>query len=130
MLFSARQFTSARKWYESHVLCPKARSNHKQIYASAVALSKATNATEINDGKLYPDMDRIREVSVVVCREVIRQAQAQGLDRELFIRDLNNDDLDEYIRSRMYDPFKETIVTESPKKASSSSGSPAAKSVL
>lgn len=109
------------------ILYLETSSNRKQIYASAVALSKATNATEINDGKLYPDMDRIREVSVIVCREVIRQAQAQGLDRETSIRGMSDTDLDAYIRGRMYDPYKETGVIES---AENIRGSPVTKSIL
>jgi malate dehydrogenase (oxaloacetate-decarboxylating)(NADP+) len=104
--------------------------SQEMIYASAVALSNATNATEINDGKLYPDMDRIREVSVIVCREVIKQAQAQGLDREISIRGMNNANLDEYIRGRMYDPFKETGVARSAKKLPDAGSSPVNKSVL
>ncbi|KAE8446140.1 hypothetical protein EG329_012512 [Mollisiaceae sp. DMI_Dod_QoI] len=86
--------------------------SQEMIYASAVALSEATNATEINDSKLYPDLERIREVSVIVCREVIKEAQRQGLDREASIRGLSDANLDTWIRSKMYDPYKETGVDE------------------
>jgi malate dehydrogenase (oxaloacetate-decarboxylating)(NADP+) len=82
-----------------------------QIYTSAVALSTAINATELNDGRLYPNIDRIREVSVIVAREVIREAQRQGLDREPSIRGLSNADLDRWIRDRMYDPTKGDAVS-------------------
>ena len=78
-----------------------------RIYTSAVALSTAINTNEINAGRLYPELDRIREVSVIVAREVIREAQRQGLDREKSIRDLSDPQLDAWIRSRMYDPTKE-----------------------
>lgn len=53
---------------------------------------------------LYPEITRIREVSVIVAREVIRQAQRERLDREKSIRDLSNKELDEWIKARMYDP--------------------------
>jgi malate dehydrogenase (oxaloacetate-decarboxylating)(NADP+) len=53
---------------------------------------------------LYPEITRIREVSVVVAREVIRQAQRERLDREKSIRDLSDDELDAWIKARMYDP--------------------------
>jgi malate dehydrogenase (oxaloacetate-decarboxylating)(NADP+) len=53
---------------------------------------------------LYPEITRIREVSVVVAREVIRQAQREKLDREKSIRDLSDAELDSWIRGRMYDP--------------------------
>jgi malate dehydrogenase (oxaloacetate-decarboxylating)(NADP+) len=78
-----------------------------EIYASAVALSTAINTNEINAGRLYPELDRIREVSVIVAREVIREAQRQRLDGERSIRDLSDAELDAWIRVRMYDPTKE-----------------------
>lgn len=77
------------------------------IYASAEYLATSLNEQEKAEGWLYPDIRRIREVSVVVTRGVIRAAQAGGLDRELGLRNLNDAQLDAYIRERMYDPFKE-----------------------
>ena len=77
------------------------------IYASAESLSTSLTESEIADNWLYPDIRRIREVSVVVTRGVIRAAQKDGMDRELALRNLNDEDLDDYIRARMYDPFKE-----------------------
>lgn len=76
----------------------------EQIYTSATALSTTLSDEEFADGKLYPNIDRIREVSVVVAREVIREAQRHGIDREDSIRNLTNNQLDEFIRGRMYDP--------------------------
>lgn len=90
--------------------CPPSLTHTPQIYASAVALSTAITTPELNDGRLYPELDRIREVSVIVAREVIREAQRQGLDREKSIRDLSDADLDAWIRGKMYDPTKESVV--------------------
>jgi malate dehydrogenase (oxaloacetate-decarboxylating)(NADP+) len=53
---------------------------------------------------LYPEITRIRDVSVTVARQVIRQAQKQKLDREKSIRGLSDDQLDAWIKARMYDP--------------------------
>jgi malate dehydrogenase (oxaloacetate-decarboxylating)(NADP+) len=53
---------------------------------------------------LYPEITRIREVSVVVAREVIRQAQRERLDREKSIRNVSDAELDAWIKLRMYDP--------------------------
>jgi malate dehydrogenase (oxaloacetate-decarboxylating)(NADP+) len=75
-----------------------------KIYASAVALNKTTNEKELESGMLYPEITRIREVSVTVAREVIRQAQRQNLDREKSIIGLNDAELDAWIRTKMYDP--------------------------
>jgi len=77
------------------------------IYASAVALSTALTPEERANNWLYPDIRRIRDVSVTVTRGVIRAAQQDGVDRELAVRNLSDEDLDAWIRERMYDPFKE-----------------------
>jgi malate dehydrogenase (oxaloacetate-decarboxylating)(NADP+) len=69
-----------------------------------VALSTTIRQSEIETGMLYPEITRIREVSVVIAREVIREAQRQKLDREKSIRDLSDNELDEWIKARMYDP--------------------------
>ena len=57
-------------------------------------------------------MDRIREVSIIVAREVIREAQRQKLDREPALRNLDNEELDIYIKESMYDPRKDNRVVE------------------
>jgi malate dehydrogenase (oxaloacetate-decarboxylating)(NADP+) len=56
------------------------------IYASAESLSTSLNKQEVADGWLYPDIRRIREVSVVVTRGVIRAAQKNGVDRATDLR--------------------------------------------
>jgi malate dehydrogenase (oxaloacetate-decarboxylating)(NADP+) len=58
---------------------------------------------------LYPDITRIREVSVTVAREVIRQSQKQKLDREKSIRGMSDAQLDVWIKERMYDPASTKI---------------------
>ncbi|KAM3073565.1 hypothetical protein ACMFMF_006770 [Clarireedia jacksonii] len=88
------------------ILCKTSCINQDMIYASAEALSTSLNASEIARGNLYPSLNRIREVSVIVARRVIREAQKHNFDREPAIRDLTDDQLDSWIRSRMYDPFQ------------------------
>ncbi len=73
-----------------------------------MALSTALNTAEAAASRLYPELERIRDVSVIVAREVIRTAQRQGLDREERIRDMNDSELDSWIRGRMYDPRLES----------------------
>lgn len=77
------------------------------IYASAESLSTALKKQEFADGWLYPDIRRIREVSVVVTRGVIRAAQKNGVDRAHELRSMKDDQLDAYIKESMYDPFNE-----------------------
>lgn len=77
------------------------------IYASAESLSTSLNEQEVADGWLYPDIRRIREVSVVVTRGVIRAAQQNGVDRAIDLRNLSDEELDAHIVESMYDPFKD-----------------------
>ncbi|KAF3010706.1 hypothetical protein E8E13_006320 [Curvularia kusanoi] len=77
------------------------------IYASAEYLSTSLNEQEVADGWLYPDIRRIREVSVVVTRGVIRAAQQNGVDRNLELRNFSDEELDAYIVENMYNPFKD-----------------------
>jgi len=77
------------------------------IYASAESLSTSLNKQEVADGWLYPDIRRIREVSVIVTRGVIRAAQQNGVDRVPELRDFSDEELDAYIKEKMYDPFNE-----------------------
>lgn len=78
------------------------------IYASGESLSTALSQEEINMGCLYPEITRIREVSVRVTRFVIRAAQKDNVDRVHLLRDLSDEQLEEWIRSKMYDPHAET----------------------
>jgi malate dehydrogenase (oxaloacetate-decarboxylating)(NADP+) len=48
---------------------------------------------------------------------VIREAQKHNLDREPAIRNLTDDQLDSWIRSRMYDPFQTVAQKQAAPKA-------------
>lgn len=94
------------------ILCKAVEVTDGMIYASAEALAKSLTAEEIDIGLLYPDLTRIREVSVLVARQVIRQAQDAKVDRETGIRSLSDADLDAWIKARMYDPHAEVACLE------------------
>ena len=78
------------------------------IYASATSLSTSLNPSEVSKGWLYPELARIRDVSVIVAIGVIRAAQEAGVDREQSIKGMGNDELEKWVRSKMYDPLTET----------------------
>ena len=78
------------------------------IYASAESLSTALNQSETAQGWLYPDISRIRDVSVTVAMGVIRAAEEAGVDRETRIKGMNDEELEKWVRSKMYDPHNET----------------------
>ncbi|KAL8659268.1 MAG: hypothetical protein Q9202_007203 [Teloschistes flavicans] len=78
------------------------------IYASAEALSTALSPSEVAQGWLYPEIARIRDVSVIVAMGVIRAAQEAGVDRETRIKGMKDEELEGWVRSKMYDPHEET----------------------
>ncbi|KAF8536095.1 hypothetical protein BDD12DRAFT_852503 [Trichophaea hybrida] len=86
------------------ILCEAAHVTESMIYASAAGLATSLNEKEIANGDLYPELKRVREVSVVVAREVIRAAQKEGVDKHKLLQFLSDKELDEFIRSKMYDP--------------------------
>ena len=78
------------------------------IYASATSLSTSLQPSEVSKGWLYPELARIRDVSVIVAMGVIRAAQEAGVDREQSIKGMGDDELEKWVRSKMYDPITET----------------------
>lgn len=86
------------------ILCQATHVSQDMIYASAVGLVKALNEDEKRKGWIYPELTRIREVSVSVAREVIRAAHAGNLDRKKYLQKLSDEELDDFIRKSMYDP--------------------------
>ncbi|KAF6238968.1 hypothetical protein HO173_002840 [Letharia columbiana] len=78
------------------------------IYASATSLSTSLHPSEVSQGWLYPELARIRDVSVIVAMGVIKAAQEAGVDREQSIKSMGNEELEKWVRSKMYDPTTET----------------------
>ena len=78
------------------------------IYASATSLSHSLTPNETSQGWLYPEISRIRDVSVVVALGVIRAAQKAGVDREQSIKGMGDEELEKWVRAKMYDPMEET----------------------
>lgn len=94
------------------ILSKAVRVTESMIYASGAALSQALTAEEIEMGLLYPDITRIRQVSVVVARNVIRASQEAKVDRETALRMMDDANLDAWIKARMYDPHYEVLSLE------------------
>ncbi|KAG9514044.1 hypothetical protein KCU71_g23989, partial [Aureobasidium melanogenum] len=84
------------------ILSKAVNVTQSMIYASGKALSESLTPEEIEQNWMYPDIRRIREVSVVVTCGVIRAAQKAGVDRELGLRNMDDKALTEYVQQRMY----------------------------
>ena len=107
------------------ILCQSTHISQDMIYASAAGLAKSLNEEEKAKGWLYPELSRIREVSVVVAREVIKAAQQGNLDRKKTLQKLTDEELDEFIRKSMYDP-SEPVASRIPSRVPSRVPSPTA----
>ncbi|KAJ5990763.1 hypothetical protein N7499_011309 [Penicillium canescens] len=94
------------------ILSKAVRVTDSMIYASGEALSQALTSEELERGLLYPDITRIREVSIVVTRKVMRAAQEDKVDRETALRSMSDVEMDNWIKARMYDPHTEVRALE------------------
>lgn len=90
------------------VLSEASQITQTMIYASGISLSNALNGEEISQGLLYPDLARIRDVSVQVASGVIQAAlETPGLVRNARFNLTVPDELERAIRQKMYDPYTE-----------------------
>ena len=91
------------------VLAHTSTITQSMIYAAAASLADSLTDAERNDPStasvLYPDLSRIRAVSVRVARGVVRAAQMEGVDRNAVLKGMSDEQLEDMIRDCMYDPF-------------------------
>ncbi|GAA5877685.1 hypothetical protein JCM16303_000204 [Sporobolomyces ruberrimus] len=77
----------------------------EMVHASAQGLADSLTPAETERNLLYPDVERIREVSITIALKVIRTAQKLGVDRAEELRSMNDRQLEEYVRRQMYHPL-------------------------
>ncbi len=80
------------------------------VYISAAALANSLNADEIHKGLIYPRIDRVRDASLVVAREVMKAARRDGvstLPNEQWIEweEWGDVALTKFIQDHVYDPL-------------------------
>lgn len=88
------------------ILSKATRITDDMIYASGAALPEILTTDEEFKGMLYPDLERIRDVSEHVALKVIRAAQNNGVDHAMELRDMSDGELKKWIQDTMYDPFE------------------------
>ncbi|KAL2023846.1 hypothetical protein VTK56DRAFT_1113 [Thermocarpiscus australiensis] len=91
------------------ILSKASRVTDNMIYTSAAALASSLNAEEIHKGLIYPRIERVRDASLVVAREVMKAARRDGVsqlpeEQWLEWEELGDPALDKYIKARIYDP--------------------------
>ena len=61
------------------ILAKCSRVTDNMVYTSAAALAGSLNSDEIRRGLIYPRIDRVRDASVIVAREVMKCARREGV---------------------------------------------------
>ncbi|MCJ1376194.1 NAD-dependent malic enzyme, mitochondrial [Loxospora ochrophaea] len=89
----------------------------KMLVAAVKALAAQSPALQDPDKGLLPDVVNVREISVRIAKEVIKQAVEEGLATE---KDIPRDDneLEEWIREQMWEPRYRPLVRVEKEQAS------------
>jgi malate dehydrogenase (oxaloacetate-decarboxylating)(NADP+) len=95
------------------ILSKAVQVTDRMIYASGEALPTMISDEEKALSLLYPKITRIRDVSARVALYVIRAAQKDNVDRLHHLREMDDAELERWIKERMYDPHRETEELES-----------------
>jgi len=75
----------------------------KMLYVAAVACAEAMSDAEINNGRTFPAINRIRDVSHAVACAVIEEALSKDLTTKI-PKDITQDGLKELVARKMYYP--------------------------
>lgn len=91
------------------ILAKATKVTDEMIYTSAAALAGSLNADEIQKGLIYPRIERVRDASIVVAREVMKAARREGvsaLSEEQWNEweEWGDVALNKFISSKIYDP--------------------------
>ncbi|PHH64980.1 hypothetical protein CDD81_3617 [Ophiocordyceps australis] len=92
------------------ILAKASRVTDDMVYTSADALAGSLNADEIHRGLIYPRIERVRDASVVVAREVMKTARRDGVSElpdSLWNEweEWGDVALTTYIKQHIYDPM-------------------------
>jgi len=81
------------------IACEAKFVTDEMFFTAAKALAGEVSTADLEQGRIYPPLTRIREVSAVIATAVAEIAYNQGLARKP-----KPDDLSAYIKSQMYQP--------------------------
>lgn len=84
-------------------LCGAKTVSDRMLYVAAEALANYVTEDELAEGKVFPNLTTIRDVSKKVAIAVIEEAIRTGQASKLKEKDLA--DLDAFVASKMYDPI-------------------------
>lgn len=90
-------------------LCKAGRVTNEMITESALALSDALNDEERAEGRLYPNTERIREISRDIAVRCIQMANKQGVARDGGkTAAMDEEQLREWVQGEMWSPKYDT----------------------
>ena len=94
------------------ILAKATKITDEMVYTSAAALAGSLNAEELHKGLIYPNIERVRDASLIVAREVMKAARREGVSalsdaQWIQWEEWGDVDLTKYIKDRVYDPLKE-----------------------
>lgn len=74
------------------------------IEAASLGLANALTDEEHALGLIYPRIERIRDISAHIALSVIREAQKNGVDRSVALRQFDDNALLRHIKGKMWNP--------------------------
>jgi malate dehydrogenase (oxaloacetate-decarboxylating)(NADP+) len=86
------------------ILCQATKVTDGMILTASESLASCVTEEEFSRGLLYPDVSRIRAVSLDIARDVIRTAQHDEVDGNVALRSISDAELERYIKSKIYNP--------------------------
>ncbi|KAL2760666.1 hypothetical protein ACRALDRAFT_2095126 [Sodiomyces alcalophilus JCM 7366] len=91
------------------ILAKATKVTDNMVYTSAAALAESLNADELRKGLIYPRIERVRDASLIVAREVMKAARRDGVSKLPDSQwheweEWGDVSLTAYIKERMYDP--------------------------
>jgi len=89
-------------------LCGAKVITDRMLYVAAKALANYVTEDELSEGKVFPHITSIRDVSKTVAIAVIEEAIKEGLATKLNEKDKL--DLETFVKKKMYDPVYVPLV--------------------
>ncbi|KAI9741476.1 MAG: hypothetical protein M1818_004282 [Claussenomyces sp. TS43310] len=96
------------------ILAKTTRVTDDMVYTSAAALAATLNSEETEMGLIYPKIERVREASVIVAREVMKSARRDGVStlpdsQWAEWEEWGDVSLDGWIKEQVYNPRLEPV---------------------
>lgn len=89
-------------------VCGAKTVTDRMLYVAAEALANFVTEEELAEGKVFPHINKIREVSHRVAVAVIREAAREGQAPKVSEKDMAN--LEEFVAKKMYEPIYTPLI--------------------